>query len=130
MKWYRDSGYVYVIKQGTDNIYKIGITRNNPYSRMSELQTGNPFKLSMVKCYPVLDSQEIERILHCIYASYRLEGAFDTTDCPRCAHLLSADEITDALLFPTTSAINESFKHNQLDKTRENTITNESLTNV
>lgn len=53
--------------------YKIGVAAN-PKIRLKELQTGNPFKLRIVKTEPTASAFQLERRLHGAMASSRREG--------------------------------------------------------
>ena len=56
-------GYVYVIRMGDTDWYKIGRSRN-PATRLRELQTGNPLTLRLVAAGKLSCPAEVERQLH------------------------------------------------------------------
>ena len=60
-------GYVYLLLQyDSDNheTYKIGITKRDINKRISELQTGNPNKITLIKSYESDNYLKIESWLH------------------------------------------------------------------
>lgn len=57
------SGFVYLIRCGETNRYKIGISKN-VLGRVETLQTGNPEKLHVVCYFPAIDAQAKEQELH------------------------------------------------------------------
>lgn len=63
--------YVYFIRAGEDGPIKIGIAFN-PYLRLDELQTGNPYRLRLIGARP--GGLADERGLHRTFAADRLEG--------------------------------------------------------
>ncbi len=73
------SGYVYVITDGTER-YKIGFTSSSVESRMANMQTANPRKLSIV-CYITTDNyKELEKELHGMFDSKRIVGEWFSLD--------------------------------------------------
>lgn len=67
--------YVYFIIDGHGHI-KIG-KADDTYKRLNELQTGNPYKLSIlltVMMTSVNDAFSLEQELHQLFKDYRLEG--------------------------------------------------------
>ena len=70
-------GHVYLIAEVDDRgdeVFKIGITKNNPHLRVKTLQTGNPNKLSLLGSYQSDNFRKIENWLHRLYASCRTEA--------------------------------------------------------
>jgi len=68
--------YVYVIQAGEYGPVKIGFTAN-PFARLSELQTGNPFPLRVVAAEFIGDrrsASELESIIHNKLSEFRLKG--------------------------------------------------------
>lgn len=57
-------GYVYLIYDESNNLYKIGVTKNNPNNRVNKLQTGNPTKLYIKEVYKHNYPFRIEKMLH------------------------------------------------------------------
>lgn len=60
-------GYVYLLLQiESDGLesHKIGITKNDPKLRVKQLQTGNPNKISLLRCYESKNYLKVERWLH------------------------------------------------------------------
>lgn len=69
--------YLYLIR--SQSFYKIGIA-NDVKSRLSQLQTGNPFPLELVACYDFEDAAPVERVLHMKFDSCRGRGEWFTLD--------------------------------------------------
>ena len=67
-----DRGYTYLITNGRE--YKIGITTKTPVSRVAELQTGSPTKISISGYSYNSNALAMEIELHKMFASKRLEG--------------------------------------------------------
>lgn len=60
-------GYVYLLLSvSPDNIetYKIGVTKRNINTRISELQTGNPNKITLHRQYETTNYLKVEKWLH------------------------------------------------------------------
>jgi hypothetical protein len=60
-------GYIYLLLQIDNNneeTYKIGVTKRNVNIRVSELQTGNPNKISLHKMYESKNYLKVEQWLH------------------------------------------------------------------
>ena len=75
------SGYVYIMKCGEFNYYKIGISKNSPEKRWSGIQSGCPFPISFVSITYCEDYVMLERRLHEKYRSQRLMGEwFELSD--------------------------------------------------
>lgn len=69
---------VYFIQVGESGPIKIGYTRTDPTKRLSELQTGNPYKLRLLL---VLEGGfDLEHALHEKFADLRLEGEWFRND--------------------------------------------------
>lgn len=73
---YNFNGYyiLYILQNGNTNQYKIGIT-NNLNRRLSQLQTGCPNELKVIKVwthYHKTIIQKYERVLHRYYKKCRL----------------------------------------------------------
>ena len=62
---------IYFIKSESGHV-KIGYTRNNVERRLTELQVGNPFKLSILKTIDFPKKQEI--LIHQKFYSSRCQG--------------------------------------------------------
>lgn len=57
-------GRVYLIENETDGMFKIGMTRKDPAERLSELQTGNPSRLTLRASYQTDYPYRLESMLH------------------------------------------------------------------
>lgn len=70
-------GYVYLLLQiDSDGLesHKIGITKRDINIRVSELQTGNPNKISLLRSYQSKNYLKVERWLHRKYGSQKTES--------------------------------------------------------
>jgi hypothetical protein len=67
-----DSGYVYLFKCG-DSWYKIGSSKQ-PDKRLSQVQTGNPMRVSLIHQVFTSDCAKLEKSFHNYYSQYRVEG--------------------------------------------------------
>lgn len=76
-------GYVYLLKHGTRNEYKIGRT-NNPIRREGEIRLELPEKIQPIHYIVTDDSSGIEKYWHSRFASKRKEGEW---------FLLTADDV-------------------------------------
>lgn len=60
-------GYVYLLfkvdKSGEES-YKIGISKNDPNLRVSQLQTGNEATINLLKHYQTVNYLKLEKMLH------------------------------------------------------------------
>jgi len=70
----KGEGYIYLIKVNDYDYYKIGISKNTPYNRLSGLQSGCPFELSIIDVYVVNNYRKMENILHNKYKKYHTLG--------------------------------------------------------
>jgi len=70
-------GYVYLLleidKDGNER-HKIGITKNHPTKRKSQLQTGNSNKISVLNFYESINYLKVEKWLHNKYSTQRTES--------------------------------------------------------
>ncbi|TXG80056.1 MAG: GIY-YIG nuclease family protein [Spirochaetes bacterium] len=60
-------GYVYLILEGNihgEELYKIGITKNDPQLRVKQLQTGNPNQVSLLHAYESKNYKKVEQWMH------------------------------------------------------------------
>lgn len=67
-------GYLYLIRFGRRECYKIGVSRNDPRKRLAQLQTGSPERLYLIKSYRHRNYKEWEQQLHKQLAEYRTSG--------------------------------------------------------
>lgn len=65
-------GYVYLIKDSSNQTYKIGVTRVMDGKRIKKLQTGNSTKLQFMFHYHTPYPFRIESMLHKRYQDYRV----------------------------------------------------------
>ena len=70
-------GYVYLLleidKDGNER-HKIGITKNHPTKRKSQLQTGNSNKISVLTFYESKNYLKVEKWLHNKFSNQRTEA--------------------------------------------------------
>lgn len=66
--------YVYLIRQGHDDLYKIGSTTKHPMTRLKELQTGNPQELHLVSHYRTKHHQKIEMLMHIAHEGHKVRN--------------------------------------------------------
>lgn len=57
-------GYVYLICDPSNELYKIGVTRSKDSNRIKKLQTGNPSELFIVSIYEHENPFRLETMLH------------------------------------------------------------------
>ena len=71
-------GTIYLLNAlGTDN-YKIGVTKREVKKRISQLQTGCPDEIILLKKFDCLHYRKVEMWLHREHASKRVEGEWFT----------------------------------------------------
>jgi len=75
-----NTGYIYLIESynstgGVELEYKIGYTRNKDINkRLSQLKTGNPNQLKIVKKFESEHGQKVETSLHNIFSHKKIDG--------------------------------------------------------
>jgi len=67
----RKKMFIYFIKSESGHV-KIGFSNNKITERLANLQSGSPFKLSVLKTIPILREQE--KLLHKKFKKYRVIG--------------------------------------------------------
>lgn len=72
-----DTTYVYLIRMGRTQLYKIGKS-NEPAARVSALQTANPYKLKLLHAMPADNAAAAEEALHAALFEQRREGEWFT----------------------------------------------------
>jgi len=65
--------YVYLIRSGGNGYCKIGVS-NNPENRRKQLQTSNPYILTLENQYETEFANLVEKTLHRRYSHYRTNG--------------------------------------------------------
>lgn len=68
MKASKTAGFIYMIRAGETDRYKVGFTQNTPEHRMTQLQTGCPFPLIIAHAQTALDAKKAETGVHAILA--------------------------------------------------------------
>lgn len=67
------TGFIYFLQAQTpDEPVKIGFTKNNPYRRAQNLQTGCPWPIKFLGC--ISGTVEQEKQIHVLLASWRTRG--------------------------------------------------------
>jgi len=65
------TGYIYFVQMDYIGPIKIGIAKN-VQQRMRELQTGSPYRLNLLCCFP--GNEDMEREIHLGFSEIKLEG--------------------------------------------------------
>ena len=86
------SGYIYVIRFGQSNFYKIGRT-NNLKKRISTLQTACALPLEVVKTFFCHDVVAIEKATHAKFAHFRAKGEWFSLDFKQLNRILNWLEV-------------------------------------
>ena len=68
------NGYVYLICDPSNDLFKIGVTRNLNSKRLKQLQTGNGTELILKYLYPSEFPFEVEKRMHWKYNHKREVG--------------------------------------------------------
>src|SRR5215469_15512271 len=66
--------HVYCFRVGSDDCYKIGLTRNPPEKRMRGFQTGSPAKFTLVRAETTAYPHNMEKHIHGILNAKRAEN--------------------------------------------------------
>ena len=95
------SGYLYIIRMGNFTKYKIGKSYDS-FNRLKQLQTGNPYRLLVLNAFYCDNIDDLEKIVHIQYASYRLTGewfSFNDTVLSDCINFILKKicEINDSM---------------------------------
>lgn len=71
-----DKNKVYLLKIINDDksFYKIGFTKGSVHKRITELQTGCPFKIELVDYYDTYYGLSVEKNLHKAYSHLKTHG--------------------------------------------------------
>ena len=67
-------GYVYIVQYNNENLYKIGVSKNTPYLRLSSLQSGCPYELKFIHIEFCDNYYDLEKKLHLKYIKFRIRG--------------------------------------------------------
>lgn len=73
-------GYVYLIYDKSNNVYKIGVTRSKESKRLRQLQTGNSTKLDIIYLYETEYPFRLETMLHNHYKPWLVHGEWYNID--------------------------------------------------
>ena len=71
-------GCVYLIEAVNTGTFKIGITKNDPNSRLKQLSTGNESELVIVSVYRTSNYRKLESWLHRKFSDKRINGEWFT----------------------------------------------------
>jgi len=69
-----NKSYVYLFCDPSQDLYKIGVTKNLYSKRMKQLQTGNGTELHLVKYHETFYPYTIEKYLHNTFQNKREHG--------------------------------------------------------
>jgi hypothetical protein len=69
-------GWVYVIEEMGQHLFKIGYTTNAPLDRLRQLQTGNGQKLDLLAAFTCDEPEKVEKALHRLLEAHtqRMQG--------------------------------------------------------
>jgi hypothetical protein len=67
------AGYVYIIGNVPNRLYKIGIS-TDVAKRLQTIQTGSPYPLTLIEVCECEDPRSVEKELHKICAQFRIQG--------------------------------------------------------
>ncbi len=81
-------GHVYVIQCGNMPYYKVGVTGGRPSARMSELQTGCPFKLHLIEVFFAYNAAGLEQTIKDAFRANNVRGEWYLLDKLRLDTLL------------------------------------------
>ncbi|MCH8067828.1 MAG: GIY-YIG nuclease family protein [Candidatus Marinimicrobia bacterium] len=70
----KSSGYVYLIHAKTTDYYKIGISKNSPYTRISSIQSGCMYELEFIDVKYTDNFRALEVKIHEQYRKYSIRG--------------------------------------------------------
>src|SRR5438270_5385723 len=66
--------HVYCFQVGSDDCYKIGLTKNPPEKRMRGFQTGSPAKFTLVRAETTEHPHAMEKHIHGLLSANRAEN--------------------------------------------------------
>ena len=79
--WSKKGYYIYVIRHGDTNMYKIGISKLTIQTRISAIQSGNPIKLNCIQQIYTPNASIIEKKIHNIFSKNKIRGEwFELSD--------------------------------------------------
>ena len=79
--WSKKGYYIYVIRHGDTNMYKIGISKLTIQTRISAIQSGNPIKLNCIQQIYTPNAIIIEKKIHNIFSKNKIRGEwFELSD--------------------------------------------------
>lgn len=92
-------GYVYVIKQTGEHLYKIGYTKNSDITkRLSQLQTGNPYRLEIVGSFQCR-GQATAKVIHSLFSEQCKIGEWYTLSSQEVKNILDPNWRTSENIF-------------------------------
>jgi hypothetical protein len=97
--------YVYLIRLGDTDVYKIGFSKN-PKNRIKYLQTANPYKLTLVDSYLCSRASLVEGTMHRRYNSMKV----DENEIKLTGEFFRLDNDTVKKFKETCEKINTNFK--------------------
>ena len=87
-----NQGYVYVVQYNNENIYKIGVSKNNPAQRLASLQSGCPYELKFIHIEFCDNYYDLEKKLHLKYIKFRIRGEWFKLSDKKLNKLISSIE--------------------------------------
>lgn len=92
-------GHVYVVKCGDMPYYKIGVTQSNVSARVAALQTGCPFKLTLVEVFWSYNAADLERTIQEAFKDNWIRGEWYLFDKLRLETLLGLFSGQEVIVF-------------------------------
>lgn len=92
-------GYVYLIHDSNNDIYKIGVTRSKDSKRLNTLQTGNGTELRVLHMYECEYPFRLETMLHNRYINNRIKNEwFNLSDLEVINFRNTCDQLNQTIL--------------------------------
>ena len=69
-------GYIYLLSTNNEigEVFKLGVTKNNPHDRVKSLQTGSSEKITLLNVYKTDNYFKVEKMLHRKYHKEKKNG--------------------------------------------------------
>lgn len=106
--------YVYLIRAGTSDLYKVGYTSKSPEERRASLQTGNPYPLEVVTSWS--GTPDDEKRLHAILREFRREGEWFELTVASLLGLLARYEVLSSKPKPKVEVLSDSELNDRIKK--------------
>ncbi len=89
---------IYLARQEGTDLYKIGITKNDPKKRLKQLQTGNAGKFELVESFETKHDYKMETALHAHYQMRLVSGEWYVLSNEEVAKFISVCEDKEATM--------------------------------